>query len=99
MPDFQLHSVALYFSPPIVPGLQVNYAKRFGGRYLAGLFGSLIPSVLSIGVLSCSYGAVVFTGGREHWPMFYLISPAKALAIVAGVCAGLRPTSVAVGPA
>lgn len=68
-PDFQLVGVSQYFSPPIVPGLRGDPARRLGGRYMAALFGSTLPGVLTAGVASADYGVAVFEQGRELGPM------------------------------
>ena len=63
--DLDIVLVSQYFSPPIVPGVVLDPSRRLGGRYLAGLFGSALPTVLATGVVSQSYGAVVFERGHE----------------------------------
>ena len=60
-----LTRVAQYFSPPIIPDAQIDRSKRFGGRYLAALFGSAIPSVIVSGIASEGFGIAVFRSGRE----------------------------------
>jgi hypothetical protein len=62
---WRLTRVAQYFSPPIIPDAQIDRSKRFGGRYLAALFGSGIPGVLASGIASEGFGIAVFRGGRE----------------------------------
>ena len=62
---FDLVAVSQYFSPPIVPEVKVDYKRPFGGRFLAALFGSALPGVLATGVISRSYGIVVFVDGQE----------------------------------
>ena len=64
-PDLEIVLVSQYFSPPIVPGVVLDSSRRLGGRYMAGLFGSALPTVLAAGVVSRSYGPVVFEHGRE----------------------------------
>lgn len=64
-PDLEIVLVSQYFSPPIVPGVFVDPSRRLGGRYMAGLFGSALPAVLATGVVSQSYGALVFERARE----------------------------------
>jgi hypothetical protein len=64
-PDLEIMLVSQYFSPPIVPGVVVDPSRQLGGRYMAGLFGSALPKVLAAGVVSQSYGAIVFERGRE----------------------------------
>lgn len=63
--NLEIGLVSQYFSPPIVPGVAVDFSRRLGGRYMAGLFGSALPTVLATGVVSESYGVVVFEQGRE----------------------------------
>jgi DNA integrity scanning protein DisA with diadenylate cyclase activity len=60
-----LTRVAQYFSPPIVPDAQIDRSKRFGGRYLAALFGSAIPDVIASGIASEGFGIAVFHSGKE----------------------------------
>lgn len=62
--QFEIISLSLYFSPPIVPGLSALRPK-VGGRYLAALFGSALPSVAVTGVASRAYGIAVFQHGVE----------------------------------
>lgn len=64
-PDLRLLLLAQYFSPPIVPSAPIDRSKRFGGRYLAGLFGSALPGVLATGIASRDFGIAVFREGRE----------------------------------
>lgn len=64
-PNLEILLVSQYFSPPIIPGVVVDPSRRLGGRYMAGLFGSALPTVLAAGVVSQSYGAVVFERGRN----------------------------------
>jgi hypothetical protein len=62
---WRLTRVAQYFSPPIIPDAQIDRSKRFGGRYLAALFGSGIPGVLASGIASEGFGIAVFRDGKE----------------------------------
>jgi len=64
-PALDVMMVSVYFSPPIVPGLDTDPLRRLGGRYMAALFGSTLPSVLAAGVASPNYGVAVFQRGRE----------------------------------
>lgn len=64
-PNLRLLHLAQYFSPPIVPSAPIDRSKRFGGRYLAALFGSALPGVLATGVASRDFGIAVFRDGRE----------------------------------
>jgi hypothetical protein len=57
--------VAQYFSPPIPPNVAVSYSKNFGGRYLAAMFGSALPSVVASGIATPTFGIAIFEGGRE----------------------------------
>ena len=61
----QLTRVAQYFSPPIIADAEVDRSKRFGGRYLAALFGSGIRGVLVSGIASEGFGIAIFRGGKE----------------------------------
>ncbi|MCP3406141.1 hypothetical protein [Bradyrhizobium sp. CCGB01] len=62
---WRLTRVAQYFSPPIVDGAVIDRSKRFGGRYLAALFGSAIPGVHLSGIATEGFGIAIFQGGRE----------------------------------
>jgi hypothetical protein len=62
---WQLTKVAQYFSPPIVLSAKVDRSKRFGGRYLAALFGSAIPGVTLSGISSNGFGIAIFKDGQE----------------------------------
>lgn len=64
-PDLRLTHLAQYFSPPIVPSAPIDRSRRFGGRYLAALFGSALPGVLATGIASREFGIAVFHDGRE----------------------------------
>lgn len=63
--DWRLTRVAQYFSPPILWTAPVNRARRFGGRYIAALFGSALPGVVLCGVASADFGIAIFKGGEE----------------------------------
>ncbi|MHC4042234.1 hypothetical protein [Bradyrhizobium sp. 23AC] len=62
---WRLTKVAQYFSPPIIHDAEIDRSKRFGGRYLAALFGSWIPSVALAGIASEGFGIAIFERGRE----------------------------------
>lgn len=64
-PDLRLLRIAQYFSPPIVPFAPIDRSRRFGGRYLAAMFGSALPGVLVTGVASGDFGIAVFRDGQE----------------------------------
>lgn len=64
-PDLRLFRTSQYFSPPIVLGIGGDPQRRVGGRYMAALFGSALPGVLTSGVVSSTYGIAVFERGRE----------------------------------
>lgn len=57
--------IAQYFSPPIVPNLAIDRSRRFGGRYVAALFGSVLPGVCATGIASNDFGNAVFAQGHE----------------------------------
>src|SRR5258707_8371080 len=57
---WRLTRVAQYFSPPIVSDADIDRSKRFGGRYLAALFGSAIPEVRLSGIASDGFGIAIF---------------------------------------
>jgi hypothetical protein len=63
--DWQLLKISQYFSPPILADAKVDRTKRFGGRYLAALFGSALPGVVACGVASNGFGLAIFQNGRE----------------------------------
>ncbi|MEE4210688.1 MULTISPECIES: hypothetical protein [Sphingomonadales] len=64
-PELKIEKVAQYFSPPIVPSARIDRRKRFGGRYLAALFGSMLPGVQVTGISSRDFGLAVFQRGEE----------------------------------
>ncbi|RUL65802.1 hypothetical protein EKH79_03565 [Dyella dinghuensis] len=61
----QLLKVAQYFSPPIVSSATIDYRRRFGGRYLAALFGSALSPVSMAGIASHGFGIALFRDGIE----------------------------------
>lgn len=63
--DWQLIKTSQYFSPPIIDDAKIDRTKRFGGRYLAALFGSALPGVEVSGVASNGFGIAIFQRGRE----------------------------------
>lgn len=63
--DLRIVSLTQYFSPPIPPGVLPNRSRAFGGRYLAALFGSLLPGVILIGISTPKLGIAVFKDGSE----------------------------------
>lgn len=64
-PDLKIDKIAQYFSPPIAPAARIDRQKIFGGRYLAALFGSMLPGVLATGIASRDFGLAVFQAGEE----------------------------------
>ncbi len=64
-PDLELLLVSQYFSPPIVTSVVIDTTRRLGGRYMAALFGSALPTVCASGVASLHYGVAIFENGRE----------------------------------
>ena len=66
-PELKIEKVAQYFSPPIVSVARIDRQKRFGGRYLAALFGSMVPGVLVTGIASRHFGVAVFQQGVESY--------------------------------
>lgn len=66
-PGLAIEKVAQYFSPPIALDVRIDRQKRFGGRYLAALFGSMLPDVLATGILSRDFGIAVFQRGEEKF--------------------------------
>jgi hypothetical protein len=65
LPDFRILLLSQYFSPPIIAEICHDPRRQLGGRYMAALFGSALPSVLATGIASAEYGVAVFEGGRE----------------------------------
>jgi hypothetical protein len=63
--DWRLTLVSQYFSPPIVQGAMIDRTKLFGGRYIAALFGSALPSVRLSGIASRGFGIAIFERGNE----------------------------------
>ena len=63
--DLQILRLGQYFSPPIVLSAHIDRTKRFGGRYLAALFGSMLPGVLATGIASRDFGIALFREGHE----------------------------------
>jgi hypothetical protein len=63
--SWRLTRTAQYFSPPMAPGAVIDRSKRFGGRYLAALFGSAIPGVMISAVASDGFGIAIFREGKE----------------------------------
>lgn len=66
-PRLAVEKVAQYFSPPIVPEVHIDREKLFGGRYLAALFGSMLPDVHATGISSRDFGIAVFQRGEEKF--------------------------------
>lgn len=64
-PELRILRLGQYFSPPIVLSAHIDRTKRFGGRYLAALFGSMLPGVLATGIASCDFGIALFREGQE----------------------------------
>ena len=64
---WKLSLVSQYFSPRIVPGAIIDRRKVFGGRYMAALFGSAIPSVELTGIVSRPFGIAIFENGAERY--------------------------------
>jgi hypothetical protein len=63
--SWEVTAISQYFSPPIREDLPVNRERRFGGRYLAAQFGSVLPGVIYTGIASNGFGLAVFQAGRE----------------------------------
>jgi len=64
-PELRILRLGQYFSPPIIHHASIDRTRRFGGRYLAALFGSAIPGVVATGIASCDFGIAVFRNGQE----------------------------------
>ncbi|MBH0312200.1 MULTISPECIES: hypothetical protein [Alcaligenaceae] len=63
--DWKLTAVAQYFSPPILQNAEIQWERKFGGRYLAAQFGSALPGVTISGIVTSSCGLAIFMAGRE----------------------------------
>lgn len=63
--DGRLLKIAQYFSPPIARNADIDRTKVFGGRYLAALFGSMLPEVVISGIASTGFGIALFRDGKE----------------------------------
>jgi hypothetical protein len=64
--ELNVRLVAQYFSPSIIPRARIDRSKRFGGRYLAALFGSALPGVLATGIASRDFGIAIFQNAEER---------------------------------
>lgn len=65
--DWKITAVSQYFSPPIIGNAIIDRSRRFGGRYIAALFGSALPGVVVTGIATKSVGLAIFTHGREAY--------------------------------
>ena len=65
--EWRLSRVSQYFSPPIIDNAIIDRSKIFGGRYIAALFGSAIPSVQLTGIVSRGFGIAIFEGCAERY--------------------------------
>ncbi|WP_208509607.1 hypothetical protein [Variovorax paradoxus] len=63
--DWKLTALSQYFSPPILANAEINWKRKFGGRYLAAQFGSALPGVQICAIATSSLGLAIFNGGRE----------------------------------
>ena len=63
---WKLSRVSQYFSPPIIDNVIIDRSKSFGGRYIAALLGSAIPSVQLTGIVSRGFGIAIFEAGAER---------------------------------
>lgn len=63
--SWKLTAIAQYFSPPILANAEINWPRRFGGRYLAAQFGSALPGVVICGIATTTLGLAIFEAGRE----------------------------------
>lgn len=61
----ELIAVAQYFSPPIPATYQLPAHQLYGGRYVAALFGSSLPGVISTAIATRELGVVIFRRGEE----------------------------------
>jgi hypothetical protein len=69
--SWNLTAIAQYFSPPILANAEINWSRKFGGRYLAAQFGSALPGVVICGIATPALGLAIFEAGREiHFEKF-----------------------------
>lgn len=66
-PNLHLMALSQYFSPPVSKTAIINRNRKFGGRYIAALFGSTIPDILLCGIATESLGIILFKDGREFF--------------------------------
>lgn len=64
-PSFEVLAVAQYFSPPIVPSVLIDPHRKPGGRHVAALFGSCLPSIILTGVVGRGGDLSIFRDGEE----------------------------------
>lgn len=70
VPPFSLIAVSQFFSTPIVPGAIEDYTH--GSRFRTALYGSKLPGVVAVGVVSQQYETSIFVDGRRFNPEDYL---------------------------
>lgn len=63
--ELKLVATSQYFSPPVQNRAEVDRSIKFGGRYLAALFGSCLPDVLATGIATHDMGVAIFTNGTR----------------------------------
>lgn len=63
--NLELVATSQYFSPPLQAGAQVDRSIKFGGRYLAALFGSCLTDVHAAGIATQDLGVLIFAAGRH----------------------------------
>jgi hypothetical protein len=63
--NLELLATSQYFSPPVQAGADVDRSIKFGGRYLAALFGSCLPDVLAAGIATQDLGVLIFAAGKH----------------------------------
>jgi hypothetical protein len=68
---FSLVSVSQFFSTPIVTDILEDY--NHGSRFRTALYGSTLPDVLAVGVVSQEYEASIFINGRMIDPDIILM--------------------------
>lgn len=64
-PQGRLLRVAQYFSPPILPGVEIDRRRPIGARHAAALYGSALPDVLMTGIAGQAGGVSIFVNGAE----------------------------------
>jgi hypothetical protein len=70
VPPFSLIAVSQFFSTPIVPGAIEDYTH--GSRFRTALYGSKLPGIVAVGVVSQQCEASIFVDGKRFNPDEFL---------------------------